>query len=58
MKPPTRFGPSNQMERRAFVGLVGGAWTEDRNIRIVTRWAGADADKARAFAKELVGMMW
>jgi putative tryptophan/tyrosine transport system substrate-binding protein len=31
-------------------------WTEGRNIRIDTRWAGADPDKARAFAKELVGM--
>jgi putative ABC transport system substrate-binding protein len=31
-------------------------WTEGRNIRIDTRWAGADPDKARTFAKELVGM--
>jgi putative ABC transport system substrate-binding protein len=31
-------------------------WTEGRNIRIDTRWAGADHDKARSFAKELVGM--
>jgi putative ABC transport system substrate-binding protein len=31
-------------------------WTEGRNIRIDTRWAGGDADKARTFAKELVGM--
>lgn len=31
-------------------------WTEGRNIRIDTRWAGADPSKARAFAKELVGM--
>jgi putative ABC transport system substrate-binding protein len=30
-------------------------WTEGRNIRIDTRWAGADPNKARAFAKELVG---
>ena len=35
-------------------GLQG--WTEGRNIRIDTRWAGADPDKARTFAKELVGM--
>ena len=26
-------------------------WTEGRNIRINTRWAGADPNKARAFAK-------
>jgi putative ABC transport system substrate-binding protein len=31
-------------------------WTEGRNIRIETRWAGGDPNKARAFAKELVGM--
>ena len=31
-------------------------WTEGRNIRIDTRWAGADPNKARAFAKELIGM--
>ena len=31
-------------------------WTDGRNIRIDTRWAGGDADKARTFAKELVGM--
>jgi ABC-type uncharacterized transport system substrate-binding protein len=31
-------------------------WTEDRNVRIEARWAGADPDKARSFAKELVGM--
>jgi putative tryptophan/tyrosine transport system substrate-binding protein len=31
-------------------------WTEDRNIRIDTRWASSDPNKARTFAKELVGM--
>ena len=31
-------------------------WAEGRNIRIDTRWAGGNADKARTFAKELVGM--
>jgi ABC-type uncharacterized transport system substrate-binding protein len=31
-------------------------WTEGRNIRIDIRWAGAEPDKARTFAKELVGM--
>ena len=36
--------------------LQGLGWTEDRNVRIETRWAGADPDKARTFAKELVGM--
>jgi putative tryptophan/tyrosine transport system substrate-binding protein len=31
-------------------------WTEGRNVLIDTRWAGGDPEKARAFAKELVGM--
>ena len=31
-------------------------WSEGRNIRIDIRWAGADPNKARAFAKELVGL--
>ena len=31
-------------------------WSEGRNVRIEVRWASADADKARTFAKELVGM--
>jgi putative ABC transport system substrate-binding protein len=31
-------------------------WTDGRNVRIDTRWAGADPDKARAFATELIGM--
>jgi putative ABC transport system substrate-binding protein len=31
-------------------------WTEGRNIKIELRWAAADPDKARIFAKELVGL--
>jgi putative tryptophan/tyrosine transport system substrate-binding protein len=31
-------------------------WIEGRNIQIELRWAAADPDKARNFAKELVGM--
>jgi putative ABC transport system substrate-binding protein len=38
------------------LGLQELGWTEGRNIRIDTRWAGADPDKARTFAKELVDM--
>jgi ABC-type uncharacterized transport system substrate-binding protein len=37
-------------------GLQELGWTEGRNFRIDIRWAGADPDKARTFAKELVGM--
>src|SRR5262245_51255859 len=31
-------------------------WQDGRNIQIDARWAGGDPDKARTFAKELVGM--
>jgi putative ABC transport system substrate-binding protein len=31
-------------------------WTEGRNIRFDIRWAGGNPDKARTFAKELIGM--
>src|SRR5262249_20431618 len=31
-------------------------WTAGRNILIETRWAAGDAERARAFAAELVGM--
>jgi putative ABC transport system substrate-binding protein len=31
-------------------------WAEGRNIRFDIRWAAGDPDKARAFAKELIGM--
>jgi putative tryptophan/tyrosine transport system substrate-binding protein len=31
-------------------------WTDGRNVRIDTRWAGGDPGKARVFARELIGM--
>jgi ABC-type uncharacterized transport system substrate-binding protein len=37
-------------------GLQSVGWIEDRNVQSDYRWAGPDADKARTFAKELVGM--
>src|SRR6266478_6083138 len=37
-------------------GLETLGWIEGRNLQIDYRWAGADPDKARAFAKELVGL--
>ena len=37
-------------------GLQDYGWTEGRNIRFDIRWAAGDADRARAFAKELIGM--
>jgi putative tryptophan/tyrosine transport system substrate-binding protein len=37
-------------------GLQSLGWVDGRNVTIDYRWAGGDPDKARAFAKELVGM--
>jgi len=37
-------------------GLQQLGWIEGRNIQIEIRWGGADPDKARGFAKELVAM--
>jgi len=37
-------------------GLQALGWIEDRNIQIDVRWGGADPDKARTFARELVAM--
>ena len=53
--------PEGDQQARANVvafreGLQSLGWIEGRNIRLEVRWAGGDPDKARAFAKELVGM--
>jgi putative ABC transport system substrate-binding protein len=37
-------------------GLQDLGWIEGRNVQIDYRWAGADPDKARAFARELVAL--
>jgi putative ABC transport system substrate-binding protein len=54
--------PEGDLQAQANVmalreGLLSLGWIEGRNVRIDYRWAGADPDKARSFAKELVGMM-
>jgi putative ABC transport system substrate-binding protein len=36
--------------------LAGLGWTEGRNVRMDLRWAGADTNRIRAFAQELVGL--
>ena len=36
--------------------LAGLGWTDDRSVRIDLRWAGADINRIRAFAQELVGL--
>src|SRR5258706_7968717 len=37
-------------------GLQNLGWIDGQNVTIDYRWAGGDPDKARAFAKELIGM--
>jgi putative ABC transport system substrate-binding protein len=37
-------------------GLQNLGWIDGQNVTIDYRWAGGDPDKARAFARELVGM--
>jgi ABC-type uncharacterized transport system substrate-binding protein len=37
-------------------GLRDLGWVEGQNVQIDYRWAGGDADKARAFARELIAM--
>jgi putative tryptophan/tyrosine transport system substrate-binding protein len=37
-------------------GLQDLGWMEGRNLQIDYRWAGGDPDKARTFARELIGM--
>jgi putative tryptophan/tyrosine transport system substrate-binding protein len=37
-------------------GLAELGWTDGRNLRMEVRWAAADVDRMRMFAKELVGL--
>src|SRR5438128_6362325 len=49
--------PEGQASVAAFrEGLQKLGWTDGRNIRIDTRWAGLDAEAMQRFAKELVAL--
>jgi putative ABC transport system substrate-binding protein len=53
--------PEGDKQARANIvafreGLRNLGWIEGRKIQLELRWAGGEPDKARAFAKELVGM--
>jgi len=49
--------PSGRAEVMAFwQGLKELGWIEGRNIDIEFRWPGSDIERARTFAKELVGL--
>jgi putative ABC transport system substrate-binding protein len=53
--------PEGDLHAQAYVlamrqKLESLGWVESRNIRIDYRWAGGDPEKARSFARELIGM--
>ena len=53
-------GDENDPVRKAFVSafaqsLAGLGWTDGRNVRMDVRWGGADINRMRALAQELVG---
>src|SRR6516162_9788918 len=54
-------GDENDPERNARIsaltqGLADLGWTDGRNVRFDVRWPGADANRIRALAQELVGL--
>jgi putative tryptophan/tyrosine transport system substrate-binding protein len=54
-------GEENDPVRKTFVSaftqaLADLGWTDGRNVRMDFRWAGADINRIRAFAQELVGL--
>jgi len=49
--------PAGQAQLKAFrASLTKLGWTQGDNLKIEVRWAGADPDRTRMLAKELVGM--
>ena len=54
-------GDENDPVAKPFVSaftqaLAGLGWTDGRNVRMDLRWAGGDANRIRALARELVGL--
>ena len=49
--------PEAKARLSAFTqALAGLGWTDGRNVRIDLRWGGADTDRIRVLAQELVGL--
>jgi putative ABC transport system substrate-binding protein len=49
--------PEGKLRYSAFTqGLADLGWTDGRNVRMEVRWAGADTNRIRALAQELVGL--
>src|SRR5262249_58206717 len=54
----TATDPTYQSYLAAFVqGLRQLGWIEGQNLRIDTRWSAGDADLARTYAAQLIGLM-
>jgi putative ABC transport system substrate-binding protein len=54
-------GDENDLATKTYVSaftqaLAGLGWTDGRNVRIDLRYAGADTNRIRALAAELVGL--
>jgi putative ABC transport system substrate-binding protein len=57
LMPYDENDPEQKRRLSAFTeALAGFGWIDGRNLRIDLRWAGADADRIRAFAQDLVGL--
>jgi putative ABC transport system substrate-binding protein len=57
LSPYDESDPQGKREYSAFTqALAYLGWTEGRNVRIDLRWGGADINRIRAFAQELVGL--
>src|SRR5258708_4216492 len=49
--------PEEQARLTAFLrGVQEGGWSDGRNVRIDVRWSGADPDRRRRYAAELVAL--
>src|SRR5215468_10965694 len=49
--------PEYERRHSAFTqALAGLGWTDGRNVRMDLRWGGADINRIRALAQELVGL--
>jgi putative ABC transport system substrate-binding protein len=49
--------PEAKLRYSAFTqALAGLGWADGRNVRMDLRWGGGDANRIRAFARELVGL--
>jgi putative ABC transport system substrate-binding protein len=54
---PGENDPEGKADLSAFTeGLAKLGWTDGRNLRMDVRWATGNLDRARMFAKELVGL--